>query len=813
VIRRPGAIAIVRAVNALFFLTLSAYCFLAYTPFAYDAFIKVGHVHALWLFIVIAPALFWVLLLLTGLTLMPQLSVRGARGRAASWAYVVAGVLAGIAVIRWPLMNVNNSPGSFWLGMAALAWPIGIAAIDHRVWRAPRVQHLAADRALTACVVAAGIAWGTYAAAAPLRMTQVVGVDLPLPLMAAAAGSSLVMHLFIFAAWFLTIMTVTGLVQAVRAPASAEYWLLMVPLVVGATVVLKNMAWLSVGFFGVASMACSIALAVALAAAWANLVRLRSQSADAESIDSVALFSAPVAGLRSRATAIAILVALPVAANVLVSVFAELDWNFLNQKLSVMAAWCLIFAATYLSLGRRIRLRAATPWAIGVPIAALVLNQLIAWIDPRLALDRYATVNASMRLIRDIRTAQSADTGARYAYLRSQTLVEPGSLHPPAVDFVRPFAPTTARKPHIVLVVIDSLRRDYLSAYNPRVTFTPQLGKLAADSFVFDRAWTRYSGTLLAVPSIWAGGMVPHAFRQPQFQDRDALLKLLDGNDYRRVMDTDVVVETFNIRDKHLTELNPGHELWAATDFCTTVDTFRRLPQDRSQPMFFYSMPENIHPTVALERKVPAGETYPAGFDARVASSLHRIDACFGSFVDFLKSERLYDDSIIIVTADHGDLLGEEGRWGHSFWLYPEVMRIPLIVHVPEWLKTTIRTDLDARVFSTDIAPSLYTLLGYRPADLGPLFGRSFFTPRDGDSSWRRRETSLLASSYGAVYGVLSQNGRRLSVVDTVDAAEYTIDLTRQPRRLAQTPLMMSINRRAIEDRLRKLAAFYRYER
>src|SRR4029077_19555938 len=107
----------------------------------------------------------------------------------------------------------------------------------------------------------------------------------------------------------------------------------------------------------------------------------------------------------------------------------------------------------------------------------------------------------------------------------------------------------------------------------------------------------------------------------------------------------------------------------------------------------------------------------------------------FGRLMDFLKQQGLYDDSVIIVTADHGDLLGEEGRWGHSFWVYPEVMKIPLIVHVPAWLRDSFRTDLDSQVFSTDIAPSLYTLLGYQPRDLGPLFGRSFFTARDADSS------------------------------------------------------------------------------
>jgi hypothetical protein len=813
VIRRPGGVAIARAVNALFFLALSIYSFLAYTPFAYDAFIKPGVNHALWFFIVIAPALFWVVLLLTGLTLMPQLSTRGARGRAGAWIYMSVGIAAGILVARQPLAGIGNTPAAFWLGLVALLWPIGIALIDHRVWPAPHVDAVDRGRAVMACLGAAAVACATYAAAAPLRVAHTTGVDLPARLMAVGAGSSLVMHVFIFVAVFLSIMTVAGVATAAHLDGATEYWLLMAPFVAFTTLVMSRIVWLSLGFLGPAALVCSVALALAIAAVWADLARLRSQSA-LQSIDSLALFSAPVAGIRSRITAVVILVALPFASNLLLGLVGELDWNFTFQKLIVLATWLGIGSAAYAAVGPRRRVMASRQWAIGVPVAALLLYQLVGWADPRVAIDRYATVDPAMRLIRDARTAQSADTAARYSYFRSQTLVLPLTVHPPAVDFVRPLPPAPARKPHIFLVVIDSLRRDYLAPYNPRVTFTPEIGKLAADSLVFERAWTRYAGTLLAVPSIWAGGLVPHVMRQPDVPGRNALLKLLDANDYQRFMDMDSVVETFDLRDRRLIELNPGHETWAATDFCTTVDAFQRqLPRDRAQPTFFYSLPQNIHPTVSLQLKVPAGETYPAGFDPRVASSLHRVDACFGRFMDGLKREHLYDDSVIIVTSDHGDLLGEEGRWGHSMWLYPDVLKIPLIVHLPSWLRTTYRTDLDARVFSSDIAPSLYTLLGYHPADLGPMFGRSFFTPRDGDSSWRRREMSLVASSYGAVYGVLSQNGRRLYVVDTVDATEYAMDLTREPQRLAVTPTMMAVNRRAIEDRLRALATFYRYEK
>ena len=114
------------------------------------------------------------------------------------------------------------------------------------------------------------------------------------------------------------------------------------------------------------------------------------------------------------------------------------------------------------------------------------------------------------------------------------------------------------------------------------------------------------------------------------------------------------------------------------------------------------------------------------------------------------------------------------------------------------------------RVYS-DITPSLYALLGYEPEDLGPLFGRRLFAPRDDDSSLRRPDPFLLASSYGAVYGVLRQNGRRLYVVDAVDGREYAFDLSASAENVPVTPAMTTVNRRLIEEQLRALASVYRY--
>src|SRR5262249_12170151 len=151
--------------------------------------------------------------------------------------------------------------------------------------------------------------------------------------------------------------------------------------------------------------------------------------------------------------------------------------------------------------------------------------------NPDLVFDRYAAIDLSFRLIRDLRTTESRDTADFYAYLKANTLVPPLRVKTADIQFA-PLDRPAVKPPDVFLFIIDSMRRDYVSAYNPAVTFTPALGAFAADSFVFDRAFTRYAGTGLAVPSIWAGGMLIHMLEQQPFDNRNALLKLLEADGY-----------------------------------------------------------------------------------------------------------------------------------------------------------------------------------------------------------------------------------------------------------------------------------------
>jgi arylsulfatase A-like enzyme len=59
------------------------------------------------------------------------------------------------------------------------------------------------------------------------------------------------------------------------------------------------------------------------------------------------------------------------------------------------------------------------------------------------------------------------------------------------------------------------------------------------------------------------------------------------------------------------------------------------------------------------------------------------LDEVLSDFFHFLKTAGLADDTLIIVTADHGESLGEHGIWGHFFGLYNELIHVPLLIKYP----------------------------------------------------------------------------------------------------------------------------------
>jgi membrane-anchored protein YejM (alkaline phosphatase superfamily) len=246
------------------------------------------------------------------------------------------------------------------------------------------------------------------------------------------------------------------------------------------------------------------------------------------------------------------------------------------------------------------------------------------------------------------------------------------------------------------------------------VTFTPSTRQFADESFVFGRAYTRYGGTALSMPSLWAGGMLIHKQYIKPFHSLNALDKLLDANAYQTWLSMDHITDQVLSPKRPSVELNRGIPEMQH-DLCGTlgeIETHLRSRSGGDAPVFAHVRPLNLHISKLLNRTVPPDPAYE-GFHGPAAAEVRRMDGCFGRFIETLKREQLYDDSVVILTADHGDSLGEEGRWGHAYTLYPEVMRVPLLVHLPLWLQPELTTDLERPAFTTDIVPTLYAVLGY----------------------------------------------------------------------------------------------------
>jgi arylsulfatase A-like enzyme len=233
------------------------------------------------------------------------------------------------------------------------------------------------------------------------------------------------------------------------------------------------------------------------------------------------------------------------------------------------------------------------------------------------------------------------------------------------------------------------------------------------------------------------------------------------------------------------------------------------------QPFFVYSQPQNIH-LVSLKgnQRRPALTKNYDDFEPQHAFEVERIDQAFGEFVEFLKAGGLYDNSIIVLTADHGDSLGEDGHWGHGNSIYPEVIRIPLIVHLPSELQRTLVWNPTDLAFSTDITPSLYYLLGHRPVTNYQLLGRPLFTRTLEEQQAYKRDAYLVADSYGPVYGLLRDNGRSLFVADAGKNKAYVYDLTRGygGRRVNVSDDLTSECEKLIALDLHRIQAFYKFQ-
>ncbi|MEA2604694.1 MAG: hypothetical protein QOF89_5686 [Acidobacteriota bacterium] len=144
-------------------------------------------------------------------------------------------------------------------------------------------------------------------------------------------------------------------------------------------------------------------------------------------------------------------------------------------------------------------------------------------------------------------------------------------------------------------------------------------------------------------------------------------------------------------------------------------------------------------------------------------SGLAHIDRQLSRLLEYLESEGLLENTIVVVTSDHGESLFEHGLVGHSS-LYDHDLLVPLVISAP--LRSARGRRVSAQVRSVDIAPTLLQLAGLAP--LGSIDGSSLVPFLRGEAAPSRDAWSYALST---VRGVSLRSGQRrvkLIAQDTV---------------------------------------------
>ncbi|NNE10564.1 MAG: sulfatase [Gemmatimonadetes bacterium] len=151
------------------------------------------------------------------------------------------------------------------------------------------------------------------------------------------------------------------------------------------------------------------------------------------------------------------------------------------------------------------------------------------------------------------------------------------------------------------------------------------------------------------------------------------------------------------------------------TDYTLMEDSRRNLA-----PRYevVYNYPETGYTEEDLEYSI-------ALYDGEIAW----IDDAIGRFCDALEERGILDNTIIVVTSDHGENFGEHGTWFEHTQLYEQSLRVPMVIRYPAKLPAGKR--VESPVQAVDVFPTLVELAGYEYD--GPLDGVSLVRKVEND--------------------------------------------------------------------------------
>ncbi len=283
---------------------------------------------------------------------------------------------------------------------------------------------------------------------------------------------------------------------------------------------------------------------------------------------------------------------------------------------------------------------------------------------------------------------------------------------------------------NVVVVTLDTTRADRLGCYGFSGVATPNIDALAREGVVFDNATATVPLTFPSHSSMFTGLIPPHHGVRDNggfFLD-DASVTLAErlksagyatgafigawvlesrwglGQGFDRYSDR------FELNKYKVVSLGtvqkPGDEVM--TDALGWLDTVKSGR--------FFAWVHLYDPHAPYEPPEPYASRYP---DKPYLGEIAYTDAVVGRLVSWLRDNGQLERTIVVVTADHGESLGDHGEAAHAYFIYGATTHVPFIVRTPWGLKGRNAS----RVSGVDLMPTVLELVGLPPEQ--GLDGRS----------------------------------------------------------------------------------------
>ena len=310
------------------------------------------------------------------------------------------------------------------------------------------------------------------------------------------------------------------------------------------------------------------------------------------------------------------------------------------------------------------------------------------------------------------------------------------------------FCAPEAPRPNIVVVVIDALRPDHLGCYGYERPTSPTIDQIAAQGIVFDQAithapWTKATfATMLTSLYTFQNGV--ENWETVMSDTLVTLAEVLGDHGYETICVANVlgVAGRFNVLQGF------GHssavEQYTRSATESNAAAFEII-RGINRPFFLLIHYYDAHmpyspPKGYVEMVGGSTEDAPQRFrrgpktkigkpdDDAVADQMLLYDACIRyvddavhEIVDFLAEQAVADQTVLILTADHGEAFWEHDVCSHGEQLYDEALRVPLILSYPAALDGHKR--IDVPVGHIDLMPTVVDLAGV--TDTGTREGAS----------------------------------------------------------------------------------------